>query len=238
MHTKPKPAARMPSLVLIDPPSLSLFAIEFVAAGDACLVVLRADVFHELDILSHAARGELQWHRLRVRAGIVKGEVVNERPEVGARESLDGVELLRVRCPAAVEPELVVVADRVDDQRVAFPTTDGVAIPAREQILWMLAAIHVDDAMRARVAELVQDVNLSDAFGRQAEDHLPRVRVDARNAHRQAGDVRLILLLAFVPERLRRRKEWQLARLQPTFAFDVGIRATAEPRSAQIGMSI
>src|SRR5262245_59826866 len=131
MNTKPKPAARMPSLVLIDPPSLSLFAIEFVAAGDACLVVLRADVFHELDILSHAARGELQLYRFRVRAGIIEREVVDERPEIRAREPLDGVELLRVRRAATVEPELVVVADRVDDERVAFPTTDGVAIPAR-----------------------------------------------------------------------------------------------------------
>src|SRR6185503_4629902 len=132
MHAKPKAAARMPSLVLIDPPSLSLlFAIEFVAAGDACLVVLRADVFHEFDILSHAARGELQLHRLRVRAGIVDGEVVDQRAEIGPREPLDRVELLRVWRTAAVEPELVVVADGIDDQRVAFPATDRVAVPAR-----------------------------------------------------------------------------------------------------------
>src|SRR5262245_35002519 len=210
MKAKPQTAARMPSLILIPAPSLSLFAIEFVAAGDARLVVLRADVFHELDILSHAARGELQLHRFRVRAGIVEREVVDERPEIGAREPLDGVELLRVRCPAAVEPELVVVADRVDDERVAFPTSDRVAVPARKQIVWMLAAIHVDDAMRARVAELVQDVDLRYALRRQAEDHLPWVRVDARNAHRQARDIRFILLLALVPQRLRRRKQRQL----------------------------
>src|SRR4030095_11079150 len=110
MHTKPKPAARMPSLVLIDAPSLSLFGIEFVAAGDARLVVLRADVFHELDILTHASRSELQLHGLRVRAGIVEREVVDERAEIGAREPLDGVELLRVRGAAAGERELSVVA--------------------------------------------------------------------------------------------------------------------------------
>src|SRR5262245_35076367 len=152
MHTKPKPAARMPSLVLIPAPSLSLFAIEFVAAGNACLVVLRADVFHELDILSHPARGELQLHRLRVGAGIVEREVVDERPEVRAREPLDGVELLRVRGTAAVEPELVVVADGIDDERVALPTADRVAVPARKQVVRMLAAIHVHNTMRARVA--------------------------------------------------------------------------------------
>src|SRR5262245_32737167 len=102
----------------------------------------------------------------------------------------------------------------------------------------MLAAIHVDDAMRARVAQLVQDVNLSAAFRRQAENQLPRVRVDAWHAHGQARDVRFVLLLACVPELLRPREERQLARLQPAFAFDVSVRPTTEPRSAQIGMTI
>src|SRR5262245_26823022 len=105
-------------------PFLSLFAIEFVAAGDARLIVLRADVFHKFDILTHAARGELELYGFRVRAGIVDREVVDQRAEIGPREPLDGVELLRVRRAAAVEPELVVVADSVDDERVTFPTTD------------------------------------------------------------------------------------------------------------------
>src|SRR5689334_5532865 len=122
----------MPTVVLIDAPSLSLFAIEFVAAGDARLVVLRADVFHELDVLTHAARGELQLHDSRVRARVVDGELVDERSEVRAREPLDGMELLGVRRAAAVEPELVVVADGIDDERVAFPTTDGVTVPGGE----------------------------------------------------------------------------------------------------------
>ena len=91
---------------------------------------------------------------------------------------------------------------------------------------------------RFTVAEFVEDVNLSDAFRRQAEDHLPRVRVHARNAHRQARNVGFILLLAFVPELLRPRQERQLTGLQPAFAFDVGIRATAKPRSAEIRMPI
>src|SRR5262245_61337804 len=206
MKAKPQTAARMPSLVLIDAPSLSLFAIEFVAAGDARLVVLRADVFHELDVLTHAPRGELHLHGSRVRAGVVDGELVDERPEVRAREPFNRVKLLRVRGAAAVEPELVVVADGVDDERVAFPTTDGVTVPGGQQIVWMLAAIHVDDAMRTRIAEFVQDVNLSHALWRQAEDHLPRVRIDARHAHRQTRDVRFVLLLPFVPELLR---PWQ-----------------------------
>src|SRR5678816_236425 len=102
-HTKPRPATRTPSFVLIAAPSLSLFAVEFVAAGDACLVVLRADVFHQFDVLPHAARGELQLHGLRVGAGIVEGEVVDERAKIRAREPLDGMELLRVRGAAAVE---------------------------------------------------------------------------------------------------------------------------------------
>src|SRR5678809_1082330 len=103
------------------------------------------------------------------------------------------------------------------------------AVPRREQIIGMLAAVHVDNAMRSAVAELVQDVNLRDAFRSQAVDHLPRERVDTGHAHRRTRDVRLVLLFALVPELLRPWQQRKLPRFQPTFALDVGVRATTEP---------
>ena len=39
------------------------------------------------------------------------------------RPPLDGVQLLGVRGALAIEPELVVEADRVDDERVLLPTS-------------------------------------------------------------------------------------------------------------------
>src|ERR1044071_5319863 len=103
----------MPRFVFIDAPSLFLLGIELVATGDAGLVVLGADEFHQVDVLTYAPRGELQLHGVRVRARVCDREVVDEGAEVRTREPLDRVQLLGMRRAAAVEPELVVVADRV-----------------------------------------------------------------------------------------------------------------------------
>src|SRR4026209_537187 len=127
-----------------------------------------------------------------------------------------------MRRAAAIEPERVVIADGVDDERVALPTPDGMPVPRREHIIRMLAAVHVDDAMRSAVAELVKDVDLRHDFRSEAVDHLPPERVDTGHAHRRTRDVRLVLLFALVPEFLRPWQQRKLPRFQPTFALDVG----------------
>src|SRR5262245_32462042 len=62
--------------------SLFLFAVQLVPARDACLVVLGADVLHQLDILTHASGNELQLDGPRVRSGVLDREVIDERAVV------------------------------------------------------------------------------------------------------------------------------------------------------------
>ena len=58
------------------------------------------------------------------RTGILEDDVVDERAVVRTRITLDDVELLGVRRSTSIEPELVVEADGVDDERVALPPSD------------------------------------------------------------------------------------------------------------------
>ena len=153
------------------------------------------------------------------------------RAVVDPRPPLDRVQLLGVRCAAAVEPELVVVADGVDDERVAFPAADRVPPPGRDQIVRVLAAIHVDDAMRAGIAGLVQDIDVRHALRRVAEANfhgygLTRGTLIGRQAvYGSSFDIRLSLQL------LRPRQQRQLAGLQSAIALDVAIRAATDPRA-------
>src|SRR5436309_15975754 len=91
---------------------------------------------------------------------IINREYVNECSVVNPGPSFDRVEFPGVRGAATIEPELVVIANGVDDERVALPRPNRVAPPSRKKIVRMLAAIHVDHAMRAGVPGLVQDVDV------------------------------------------------------------------------------
>src|SRR6185503_15417775 len=66
--------------------------------------------------------------RFRERTRIFERDVERE-VLAHAVDALDEVEILRVRQAARVEPRGVLVADRVDDQRVAFPLAHCVAVP-------------------------------------------------------------------------------------------------------------
>src|SRR5262245_1915779 len=87
---------------------------------------------------------ELHGERLRIGAGIGDRGHDLELAELGARIALDGLELLRVRMADEVEPEEVVEPDRLDDERVALPVADRVAVPRRLFVVGMPAAIHED----------------------------------------------------------------------------------------------
>src|SRR3984893_5482684 len=96
------------------------------ACSAAVLIVLKADELEHLE-----ARAE-KLERNRVLelpgncCGGVEGEVEEKRCEIGPRVSFDRVHLLRMRGALAVEPELVVVSNRIDDESVAVPPPDGV----------------------------------------------------------------------------------------------------------------
>src|SRR4030095_15816030 len=87
---------------------------------------------------------ELNGEGLRIGARIGDGGHDLELAELGARIPLDGLELLRVRMADEVEPEEIVEPDRLDDERVALPVTDRVAVPRGLLVVGMLAAIHED----------------------------------------------------------------------------------------------
>ena len=72
----------------------------------------------------------------------------------------------------AVLPRHIVVTHAVDYQRVAIPVAYGVAEVARRQIVRMLAAVHVDDAVGHRVRR-GEDV---DAFEFRHVDNFKAVR--------------------------------------------------------------
>src|SRR3989442_11170748 len=108
--------------------------------GTAVLVVLEADEFHQVAdarrlVRTEQAADEVQLDRLGERAGIFDREVVLDAAPARARPALDRVELLGVRCAAAGEPELVVVADGVNHPRVAFPGSNRMAPPIRHPVL-------------------------------------------------------------------------------------------------------
>src|SRR5689334_19161062 len=131
-----------------------------VAAGLAVLIVLLTDVLHQLVARSLQPCVERDRERLRVVGRIFDRHGVHERSHVRPRPALDGVKLFAVRRPFAVEPELVVEADRVDDERVLpFPMTDRMAEPRCVEFRRMLTAVHEDLAIRVDVP-FVNDVEM------------------------------------------------------------------------------
>src|SRR5262249_12831407 len=115
-------------------------------------------------------------------------------------------EFIGVRGPTAIEPELLVVAHRVDDERVSFPVTYGMAPPGWEKIIRVLRLIHVHDAMVPGVAGLMQKVKLRQALRRRRHRELPWIWAHSRHAHGQTRSVRFISRLAFISELFRPRQ--------------------------------
>src|SRR5690349_24021977 len=50
-----------------------------------------------------------------------------------------------------IQPTLIVEADGIDNQRVAFPFTDRMPLPRGIRILWMRTAIHKQDRKSTRL---------------------------------------------------------------------------------------
>src|SRR2546423_14504080 len=101
------------------------------------------------------------------------------------------MQLLGRRRAAPIHPEPLVVADGVDDERVAFPPADRVAVERRREGGRMRAAVHEDLAVRMRAT----DVEDEDAFNLRQLDELDAVRREelAHEPRRLAARVRLEL---------------------------------------------
>src|SRR5215471_12503663 len=80
----------------------------------------------ERELVAHANR-----EGLRVRLRVVDRHVDLEVTVVRSPPPLGHLALRRHRAALNVEPHIVAETDRLDDERIAFPVTDGVAIPPR-----------------------------------------------------------------------------------------------------------
>src|SRR5205809_6584819 len=123
-HRQPPHRSAVPWAVIDRPYSAhqSLITRPFsgnVAACETDLIVLEADELHQVDVRAHQLGRKLQLNRPRKGSRVVEGEFVDERPVVDARPPFDGVQLLRVWGAATIEPELLVIAYSVDDERTA-----------------------------------------------------------------------------------------------------------------------
>src|SRR3970282_2405552 len=98
------------------------------------LVVFVADVLHEIPARAQP-RLMADRERLRVRAGVDDRGHVLEGAVARARVAVHGPELARVRVPQEVEPEQLVEADGIDDQRLAFPMPHRMPVPRGIRIL-------------------------------------------------------------------------------------------------------
>src|SRR5262245_53324939 len=110
------------------------------------MVVVLADVFPDFSSF-RPSQVEAAGPRLRVRAGIVESNFVFQSSGVRTRKAFGQVKTIRVGQSIAAHPEFFVEADSVDDQRIAFPTANGVAVVTGDQILRMFRAVEVDDAV-------------------------------------------------------------------------------------------
>ena len=107
------------------------------------VVGLLADVLEQLGP-RFPAQVEIALPRRGIGAGIVDRHFVLDRVRIGAREAFQCPESFRVRVSAPVDPEALVETCGVDDQRIAFPPADGVAVETGLEILRMRPAVRVD----------------------------------------------------------------------------------------------
>src|ERR1044071_3571932 len=106
-------AAKRASAVLLFPAISPTADLDVRRA--AVLIVFETDKFHQVGVAvpvwTQQPADEVQRDRLGQRTGIFDREGVLDTPPVRPRPALDRVQLLGVRCAAAVEPEFVVVAE-------------------------------------------------------------------------------------------------------------------------------
>src|SRR5438552_8276786 len=152
-------------------------------------LVLGADELDQLfvrnDLLVHA-NGEGR----RVRLGIVDRDVDAQRSVIRPGVSLGHLRLVRERTSVDVEPPAVAEVVGVDDERVAFPVTGGVAVPPGLDVAVFRKRTAVgEDLPDAGIALITNDDQI------RRLDDLSRLRMDVElhQSHRQAVRVRVVL---------------------------------------------
>src|SRR5580704_16871757 len=73
-------------------------------------------------------------------AGVFDRNLGLEVAEVGPPVALDHMQLIGVRVRILIQPHLVGEIDAIDDERVAVPTSDGIAVPQEIRLFRMLTS--------------------------------------------------------------------------------------------------
>src|SRR5579872_4948634 len=105
------------------------------------LIVLVANILNDFGV--GKKRGvAIEGERPGVSGGIVDGDIKIQMIQIGSAVAFGHVQFFSVGMGGEIEPELVVEAYGIDYQGVAFPLSDGVAVPSRFGVWRMAAAIH------------------------------------------------------------------------------------------------
>src|SRR5262245_41233287 len=110
-------------------------------AGKPVLIVLLADIFHQL--VARLNQRCLKDHRKRPRVctRIINGHLAHQMTRIYPPPPLDGVQLCGMWRRSSIEPELVVEPDGVDDEGVVLVPADGMTEPRGLEIGGMPAAV-------------------------------------------------------------------------------------------------
>src|SRR5581483_7714154 len=132
----------------------------------AVVFVFLADEFVDFREVGTQREGAGHLPGLGEDVGVFEGGLVLQGVVIGARKALDDMERLGVL--EAADLGLVVEADGIDDESVAFPMADGIAHPGWVRVDGVRAAAGGNDAERAGVL-------MQDGDGKRALDDLKLV---------------------------------------------------------------
>src|ERR1051325_7193252 len=103
--------------------------------------IVLAEVLHQLGVRHQDEMDRIRLPRTRVRLRVVDLHLEIQVSEVDSLEPLCRLQRVGVRVAVVIEPTALLPVSAalessgIDDERVAFPATDGVAVPRRIGIL-------------------------------------------------------------------------------------------------------
>ena len=107
----------------------------------------------------------------------------------------------------------------------------------RIQLRGMLAAVH-EDLPEAVDVPFVELEDVRRRLVRVVLDEAPRVRLATHDTLRHAVEIRVVGLLARIAQRLGRREDRHLARLQPAVTLHVAHGGAADPEPVEVDLPV
>src|SRR5262249_37322449 len=166
----------------------------FLSSNVMHRILIKADELDHLLVQQNALlHGNGPW--LRVRFGIIDGDLDLEVPEVWPSESLGYFRRIGQRIADNIQPTLVDETTRLNHKRISVPSSDRVSIPPGFGV-WTRQAPSVHKNLTKSVICLIHhDDQL------RSLDDLARLRmiVELHDAHRQAMRVGIVLAVVGLP---------------------------------------